>query len=103
MTVVGVAKLKASLSAYLAQVKSGRELIVTEHGRPIARMVPIRAGHVDEVDDEEEAHLADLERRGILRRGRHGNLLEELAGMEFPEDPEGLVLAALLEEREEGR
>jgi prevent-host-death family protein len=97
MTVVGVAKLKASLSAYLAQVKSGRELIVTEHGRPIARLVPIRAEHADE-----EAHLADLERRGILRRGR-GNLLEELAGMERPEDPEGLVLAALLEEREEGR
>lgn len=89
MTVVGVAKLKASLSPYLAQVESGRELIVTEHGRPIARMVPIRAEHADE---DKEAHLADLERRGILRRGRHGNFPEELAGMEFPEDPEGLVL-----------
>ena len=37
---VGVRELKARLSEYLRDVKSGRTVIVTEHGRPVARLVP---------------------------------------------------------------
>ncbi len=36
-----VAKLKATLSEYLARVKAGEEVIVTERGKPIARIVPL--------------------------------------------------------------
>ena len=40
MEKVGVRDLKASLSRYLGLVKSGETIVVTERGRPIARIVP---------------------------------------------------------------
>jgi prevent-host-death family protein len=38
---VGVRELKSGLSEYLRQVKSGKIVIVTEHGKPIGQIVPI--------------------------------------------------------------
>jgi prevent-host-death family protein len=38
---IGVRALRDSLSKYLDEVKAGRTVVVTEHGRPIARIVPI--------------------------------------------------------------
>lgn len=37
---VGVRDLKASLSAYLRRVSEGESVVVTDHGRPVARLVP---------------------------------------------------------------
>jgi prevent-host-death family protein len=33
-------ELRDHLSKHLAQAKEGREAVVTEHGRPVARLVP---------------------------------------------------------------
>jgi prevent-host-death family protein len=55
---VGVRELKARLSAYLAAVQHGEEVIVTDRGRPVARLMPVQGG-VDE-------HLARLVREGRL-------------------------------------
>jgi prevent-host-death family protein len=41
---VGVRELRDHLSKYLAEVKEGREIVVTDHGRPIARLVPPEPG-----------------------------------------------------------
>ncbi len=41
---VGVRELKARLSAYLAIVQQGAEVVVTDRGRPVARLVPVDAG-----------------------------------------------------------
>jgi prevent-host-death family protein len=38
---VGIRNLRADLSRYLERVKEGEEIVVTEHGRPIARLVPM--------------------------------------------------------------
>jgi prevent-host-death family protein len=38
---VGVRELRDGLSRHLAEVRSGRTVTVTDHGRPIARIVPI--------------------------------------------------------------
>ncbi|RIK09897.1 MAG: prevent-host-death protein [Acidobacteria bacterium] len=38
---VGVRQLRDNLRACLAAVKGGEEVLVTEHGRPVARIVPI--------------------------------------------------------------
>ena len=48
---VGVRELKDQLSRYLALVRSGAEVIVTDHGRPVARLIPMgeRAGVLDEL------------------------------------------------------
>jgi prevent-host-death family protein len=37
---VGVRELRQNLSRYLDRVKAGEDLVVTEHGRVVARLVP---------------------------------------------------------------
>lgn len=44
MIQVGIKELKNGLSRYLALVKAGDELIVTEHGKPIARITQESTG-----------------------------------------------------------
>lgn len=40
---VGVRDLRNRLSAHLELVKNGQEIVVTEHGRPIAKLSPAGA------------------------------------------------------------
>ncbi len=37
---VGVRELKASLSAHLRRVSAGESIVVTDRGRPVARLLP---------------------------------------------------------------
>jgi prevent-host-death family protein len=37
---VGVRELKARLSEYLREIKRGNTIIITEHGKPVGRLVP---------------------------------------------------------------
>lgn len=37
---VGVRELRQNLSKYLDRVKAGEDLVVTEHGREVARLLP---------------------------------------------------------------
>ncbi|MCC6190191.1 MAG: type II toxin-antitoxin system prevent-host-death family antitoxin [Anaerolineales bacterium] len=37
---VGVRELKARLSEYLREIKAGNTIIITEHGRPVGRLIP---------------------------------------------------------------
>ncbi len=39
--VVGVRELKARLSEYLARAQAGEEVVVTDRGRPVARIVAL--------------------------------------------------------------
>ena len=41
---VGVRELRQNLSRYLDRVKAGEDLVVTEHGREVALLVPAAAG-----------------------------------------------------------
>lgn len=41
MKTMGIAELKALLSETMARVKAGEEIFITEHGRPIARLLPL--------------------------------------------------------------
>ena len=59
--VAGVRDAKARLSSILADVRLGREWIITERGVPIARMVPVAA----EAPPLEE-RLRQLEAAGTL-------------------------------------
>lgn len=40
MRAVGVRELRQNLSRYLQAVKAGEALVVTEHGREVARLIP---------------------------------------------------------------
>src|SRR3989442_134259 len=59
-----VARLKAKLSEYLARVKVGEEVIVTERGRPIARIVRLSRDAAAAA-----AELGELARAGLVRIG----------------------------------
>ncbi len=50
----------------------------------------------------ERERLEAMERRGLIRLGR-GGVPEDFWDLPAPEDPDGAVLAALLEDHEEGR
>ncbi|MBI3637149.1 MAG: type II toxin-antitoxin system prevent-host-death family antitoxin [Candidatus Rokubacteria bacterium] len=40
MRTAGVREARQNLSALLDEVKKGREVVITERGRPVARLVP---------------------------------------------------------------
>jgi prevent-host-death family protein len=94
MRTTTVSQLKMSLSAYLRQVKAGEEVVITEHGRPVARLLPLAS------PDSVPQHLRDLEAKGLLRRGRMP-LPADFWDLPRPADPQGAVRAAVLREREE--
>lgn len=94
MKTAPVSKLKASLSEYLRRVKAGDEVLVTERGRPIARLLPVQAVAWPE-------RLRQMEQEGRIKLGS-GKLPKDFWRMPRPKDPKGLVIKALLEEREEG-
>jgi prevent-host-death family protein len=96
MTSATVSKLKASLSEYLRRVKAGEEVLVSERGRPIAKLVPVTGA--DALPD----HLAEMVSQGLARVGSR-RLARAFWALPRPRDPKGRVLKALLEEREQGR
>lgn len=101
MESAGVAQLKARLSEYLSRVKAGEEVLVTDRGRPVARLVPVGAGYAPD-NEAELARLREMEREGLVRLGS-GRLPERFFEKERPADPGGILRKAVLEEREEGR
>jgi prevent-host-death family protein len=42
MKTAGVREARQGLSSLIAEVRKGREVVLTEHGRPVARLVPLR-------------------------------------------------------------
>jgi prevent-host-death family protein len=93
---VSITDLKAKLSEHLAAVRSGEEVIVTDRGRPVARLGPVEGVR------EMESRLTSLVRAGRLRPPTATlDVAELVAGA--AEDPDGLGLASLLEERRTGR
>jgi prevent-host-death family protein len=96
MKTAAVSELKARLSEYLNQVKAGMEVLITDRGKPVARLVPVSRNK-----DLKES-LVRMEKQGLIRLGP-GKLPKDFWKFSRPEDPKGLVLKALLEEREAGR
>ena len=56
-TVVGVRQLKAQLSHYLQQVKAGASVLITERGKPVGRIVPVKPSTESQLQQLVEAGL----------------------------------------------
>jgi prevent-host-death family protein len=97
MTKVGVARLKAQLSRYLHAAKRGEEVIITERGRPIAKLVALRPS------EGAESRRQELARAGVLVLGSQKHGLTMRRPPRGPKSIGASVLRALLEERAEGR
>jgi len=97
MQKASVSELKASASEYLKMVKAGEEVLLTDRGRPIAKIIPLRRS-----DIVADSRLTQLELAGLARVGT-GKLPADFWLSPRNEDKVGAVLASLIAEREEGR
>lgn len=76
MSDVGVRELRDSLSRHLARVREGHSITVTDHGRPVARIVPVgvptkleqlvASGRVTPASRRKGARLAPIKAQGTI-------------------------------------
>jgi prevent-host-death family protein len=93
-----VSETKNHLSAILREVREGETYLIVDHGKPVARIEPL-----SKRTEDADMRRADLERRGILRRGR-GPVRKEILQTRPPRLPKKIsAVAFLLAEREDGR
>ncbi|GJL53386.1 MAG: hypothetical protein NPIRA02_05180 [Nitrospirales bacterium] len=97
MKTTPVSELKATLSEQLSRVKAGEEVIVTERGKPIAKIIPLDVGKLSL-----SAHVSELARSGLVRLGG-GKIPKDVWKLPRPVDKQGRGLKVLLDEREDGR
>ena len=95
MTRTSISELKAKLSAYLDIVRQGEDVLVTDRGRVIARLSPVKGELL------EESRRDTLIRSGKLREPT-SKLPKGFWTTARPLDKTGRSLAAILEERSEG-
>jgi len=91
---VSVGILEAKLSEYLSRARAGESSVVTDRGRPVARLGPL-GGEAAPAGRE-----AELARAGLIRRPTGALDLAALAA-ERPQVPEGRSLEMVLEETAE--
>src|ERR1700722_5461163 len=89
---VGLRELRHHTSDVIARVRRGETIEVTEHGTPVARLVPIARS-------ERPAILAHLEAEGRLHRAKNPGYLPTRLHPVTGREPSPLT-RALLEERE---
>jgi prevent-host-death family protein len=97
MKTTPISELKARLSEHLARVKAGEEVVVTERGRPIAKIIPLTGETIGL-----SAHMSELARNGLIRLGT-GKISKDIWKLPRPVDKRGLALKALVDDRENGR
>jgi prevent-host-death family protein len=60
---VGITTLRAELSSWIDRVKAGEEVVVTDRGTPVARLLPVDAAPL----------LDELVERGVLSKPRRAD------------------------------
>lgn len=94
-----ITEAKNRLSALIDRVRHGETIIITDRGRPVARLVSALTGAAD----DPEGRLARLVRRGGLRLAAapppRALIMKKLPKTRKPSG----VLDALLDERRDGR
>jgi prevent-host-death family protein len=95
MTTVGVRELRRYASRWLARVRAGETFVVTDRGRPVARLSPI----------EEQAGYEKLVADGRIARGSGRGLVDVLTALDadIPPDRGPSVTAALSDLRVDER
>lgn len=97
MKSASISYAKAHLSDLVRRARSGREVLITDRGIPVARLVPVELGSLS---SGAVALIAD----GIARPPRAGAAVAWSGLVKPPSPPDGVsLLDAVLAEREEGR
>jgi prevent-host-death family protein len=98
MVVATITEAKNRLSALIDQVRAGESVLIMDRGTPVARLESAVSAAPDA-----EGRVARLERAGAIRAARKPPVTELLRTR--PAGPRGAAsaVAALIEERHEGR
>jgi prevent-host-death family protein len=76
---VGIRELRNQLSRYLETVREGGEIVVTDHGRAIARLLPLEGPRaIDRLIAEGIVTPARQHRRKVTRRSRARGTMSDL-------------------------
>lgn len=85
----GIRDLKVRLSSYLRRVKKGGTVLITERGKPVARIVPVK--------ESPEDRLAALQQAGLLDwNGHHLGRVQPVTRVSRKQD----VATLLIEDRD---
>jgi len=97
MKMAAISELKASLSEYLAGLRAGEEVVVTDRGNPVARLIPINRQNGDI-----SGRALILEKAGLARIGT-GSITKDFWKRPRFSDSEGNALKYLVQERGKSR
>ncbi len=97
MKIVSITEAKNRLSALIDGLRGGTGILIVDRGRPVARLEPIAGS------DQHEGRLDRLAREGTVRAGR-ASLARSIIAEKPPRPKSGTsVVAALVDERRDGR
>ena len=94
MIKIGTAELKNRLSYFLRKVKEGQKVLVTDRGKPVARLLPVSG---DSLSSTNEEILAAMIEEGLVQCSMHKNEFEEFSPLSL----EGVSISEMLEEDRE--
>ncbi len=96
MKTASISQTKNQLSALIVQVRQGEIIVITDHDRPVAKLVPAQAKN----GEKAAGALAQQERKGIIRPGDgEAHWLVPPLNARYGAS----ALTALIEERGQGR
>jgi prevent-host-death family protein len=97
MKIVSITEAKNRLSALIDGLRGGAGILIVDRGRPVARLEPVTGS------DEHEGRLNRLARDGTVRAGR-ASLPRSIIAEKPPRSKSGgSAVAALIDERRDGR
>jgi prevent-host-death family protein len=96
MRKASIATLRAHLSKYVEAASAGEEVLVTDHRKPVARLVATATPH------RMEARLVEMARAGLVRLPIR-RLPPGFWDRPRPRDASGRTLAALIDARRRDR
>ncbi|MGA7274944.1 MAG: type II toxin-antitoxin system prevent-host-death family antitoxin [Candidatus Udaeobacter sp.] len=97
MTTTSLTEAKNNLSKLIKKVRHGESVLILDRNIPVARLEPLPPGS----GEADEARLAELERQGVLKRGK-GKVPKDFWTRPRPK-LKGSAVEALLQERKETR
>jgi prevent-host-death family protein len=98
MVVATITEAKNRLSALIDQVRGGESVLIVDRGTPVARLESAISGAPDA-----DGRIARLERAGSIRRAPRPPAIDLLSKQAPTVRAGASAVAAILEERREGR
>lgn len=99
MKKASITEAKNNLSALIDGLKGGSSVLIVDRGRPVARLEPVTTGR----EPDDEGRLSRLVRGGIVRPGRAAPPRAVFTSQPPRPKAGASGVAALLEERRDGR